>query len=196
VGAVEKSSPDLPVVTTANQALMRSDITIMQDGQVKKLPRGNRELEDVKWVYHDKIGYILPEPATVNLSNQTEQGCWSDITDQKNISEEIVNEDVFMLWFNHGNRPQNGSYQYIVVPGVSEQELNETAGNNRNIEILSNTSDIQAVKHNQLGICQIAFYNSKGENFMTFANNGQNSTLVVVDLPQGVYLGKSVTVSF
>jgi chondroitin AC lyase len=154
-----------------------------------------------------------------------------------------------MLWFNHGNRPQNASYQYIVVPDVSEQELQETAGNNRNIEILSNTSDIQAVKHNQPGICQIAFYksgeveiakdfkvrmdsqgmamlkmdrnrvkeltvsdpsrklsrilvtvsgiyNSKGENFMTFANNSQNSTLVVVDLPIGVYLGKSVTVSF
>ncbi|MCA1760585.1 MAG: chondroitin lyase, partial [Bacteroidales bacterium] len=135
LGTAIKSSPDMAVVTTANQALMRSDVTIMQDGQVKKLPRGNRELEDVKWVYHDKIGYILPEPATVNLSNQTEQGRWSDITDQKNISQEIVSEDVFMLWFNHGNRPQNASYQYIVVPGVSEQELQKTAGNNRNIEI-------------------------------------------------------------
>lgn len=31
---------------------------------------------------------------------------------------------------------------------------------NRNIEILSNTSEIQAVKHNQLGICQVAFYKS------------------------------------
>ena len=247
LGTGIKSSPDLPVVTTANQALMRSVVTVFQDGQVKKLPHGNREMENIKWVYHDKIGYILPEPATVNLSNQAEQGRWSDITDQKNISQEIVNEDVFMLWFNHGNKPQNASYQYIVVPDVSEQELAETGSNNRNIEILSNTSEIQAVKHNQLGICQIAFYksgeveiskgikvrmdsqgmvmlkmdgnrvkeltvsdpsrklsrilvtvsgiyNSKGENFMTFVNENQNNTVVVVDLPHGVFLGKSVTV--
>jgi chondroitin AC lyase len=248
LGTAIKSNPDLPVVTTVNQCLMRSDVTVFQDGQVKKLPRGNREMENVKWVYHDKIGYILPEPAKINLSNQTEQGRWSDITDQKNISQEIVSEDVFALSFNHGNRPQNASYQYIVVPDITEEELKATSSNNRNIEILSNTSEIQAVKHNQLQICQVAFYksgeveiskdlkigmdsqgmamlkmdgtwvkeltvsdpsrklsrilvtipgiyNSKGENFMTFVNNSQNSTVVVVDLPQGVYLGKSVAVS-
>jgi chondroitin AC lyase len=37
-------------------------------------------------------------------------------------------------------------------------------------------------------------YNSTGDNFMTFVNNGQNNTVVVVDLPQGFYLGKSVTI--
>jgi chondroitin AC lyase len=246
LGTAIKSKPDLPVVTTVNQCLMRSDVTVFQDDQVKKLSNGKREMENVKWVYHDKIGYILPEPAKINLSNQTEQGRWSDITDQKNISQEIVNEDVFALWFNHGNRPQNASYQYIVVPDVTEEELKATSGNNRNIEILSNTSEIQAVKHNQLQICQVAFYksgeveiskdfkirmdsqgiamlkmngnrvkelsvadpsrklsrilvtipgiyNSTGDNFMTFVNNRKNSTVVVVDLPQGVYLGKSVT---
>lgn len=245
LGTAIKSNPDLPVVTAVNQCLMRSDVTVFQDGQVKTMPRGNREMENVKWVYHDKIGYILPNAAKINLSNQTEQGRWSDITDQKNISQEIVNEDVFMLWFNHGNRPQNASYQYIVVPDVTEAELKTTSVNNRNIEILSNTSAIQAVKHNQLGISQIAFYKSgeieiakdfkirmdsqgmamlkmdgnrvkeltvsdpsrklsrilvtlpgvysaKGENFLTIPNEKQNNTVIMVDLPQGVYLGKSV----
>ncbi|TNF44587.1 MAG: chondroitin lyase, partial [Bacteroidetes bacterium] len=246
LGTAIKSNPDLPVATTVNQCLMRSDVTVMQNGQEKIIERGRRELENVKWIYHDKIGYILPEAAKINLSNQTEQGRWSDITDQKNISQEIVYEDVFMLWFNHGNRPQNASYQYIVVPEVTVEELKLSSGNNRNIEILANTSEIQAVKHNQLQICQAAFYksgeveiakdlkirmdsqgmamlkmdgnkvkeltvsdpsrklsrilvtipgiyNSKGENFITFANNSQNSTVVVVDLPSGVYLGNSVT---
>ena len=109
-----------------------------RNDKIKKLPNGNRALDDVKWVYQDKIGYIFPEPATINLSNQIEQGRWSDITDQKNISREIVSERVFMLWFDHGNRPSNASYQYIVVPDVSEQELKETSSNNRNIEIISN----------------------------------------------------------
>ena len=158
LGAAIKSQPDLPVATTINQVLMRSDVTIMQEGSVKKLPRGDRELTQVKSVYQDRIGYIFPEPATVHLSNQAEEGRWSDITDQKNISEEIVRMDVFMLWFDHGKSPDSASYQYIVVPDVSEQELMETSRNNRNIEIIANTSDVQAVRNNKSGICQMAFY--------------------------------------
>ena len=249
LGTDINSNPKLPVATTINQVLMRSDVTIMQDDKAKKLPNGNRELENVKWVHQDKIGYIFPEPTTINLSNQVEQGRWSDITDQKNISEEIVSEEVFMLWFNHGNRPRNASYQYIVVPDVSEQELMETGSNNHDIEIISNTSEIQAVKNNKLGICQIAFYKSgeveisnglkvrmdsqgmamlkmrgnriekltisdpsrklsrilitvpdiyniTGDNFIVFPDSEQNNTLIVVDLPQGVFTGKSVVINF
>ena len=66
--------------------------------------------------------------------------------------------DVFKLWFDHGKSPDSASYQYIVVPGVSEQELTETSGNNRGIEIISNTSEVQAVRNSKLGIAQIAFY--------------------------------------
>jgi len=225
---------------------MRSDVTILQDEIVKELPEGNRQLDNVKWVYQDKVGYIFPDPTTIKLSNQVEQGRWSDITDQKNISDEIVSEEVFKLWFDHGNRPNNASYQYIVVPDVSEQELKETSSNNRDIDIISNTSDIQAVKSNKLGIIQLAFYkageveisngfnfrmdsqgmamlkmqgnrieeltlsdpsrklsrmiitipdiyNVRGDNFIAFPNNSQNLTYIIVDLPQGVYAGKSVT---
>jgi len=247
LGTGIKSRPRLPVATTINQVLMRSDVTVMQDDKTIILPDGDRQLEKVKWVYQDKIGYIFPEPTTINLSNQVEQGRWSDITDQKNISNEIVSEEVFMLWFDHGNRPNNASYQYIVVPVVSEQELKETSSMNRDVEILSNTSEIQAVKSNKLGICQLAFYRAgeveisddlnfrmdsqgmamlklqgnrikelsladpsrklsrilitvsgiysvSGDGFVALPNNNQNITYFVVDLPQGDYAGKSVTI--
>lgn len=248
LGTDINSRPRLPVVTTINQVLLKSDVTIMQDGKIEVLPQGSRELEHVSWVHQDKIGYILPEPTGISISNQAEEGRWSDITDQKNISEEIVNEEVFMLGFNHGNRPDNASYQYIVVPNVSTKELIETAGNNRSIEILSNTSAIQAVKSNKLGISQLAFYkageveisedykvsmdsqgmamlkmkgsrieeltvsdpsrklsrmmitvpgiyNPSGDNIVAYPNNDQNNTLILVDLPQGVFAGKSVTIN-
>ncbi len=247
LGTDINSRPRLPVVTTINQALLKSDVTVMQDGKIVVLPQGSRELEHVSWVHQDKIGYIMPEPTGISISNQVEEGRWSDITDQKNISQEIVSEEVFMLGFNHGNRPENASYQYIVVPHVSTGELMETAGNNRSIEILSNTSAIQAVKSNKLGISQLAFYKAgeveisqdykvgmdsqgmamlkmkggrieeltvsdpsrklsrilitvpdiytiSGDNFIVIPDSKQNNTLILVDLPQGVYAGKSVTI--
>jgi len=245
LGTDINSKPNLPVVTSLNQVMMRSDVRLMQDGKLTTVPKGSRTLDKVKWVHHDRIGYIFPEPATVGLSNQTETGRWSDITDQKNISNELIREDVFSLWFNHGNKPSGASYQYIVVPDVSEQQLSETSRSNRSIEILANTPDLQAVRHGQLGISQLAFYKagtvevekgvsvqmdsqgmamlkmkngrlseltladpsrmlsrillsvtgvykSRGDHFTTLVNEGQNSTLFIVDLPQGVYLGKSV----
>ncbi|GAB4001971.1 polysaccharide lyase 8 family protein [Spirosoma daeguense] len=164
LGTAIKSTTNLPVFTTINQTLMRSDVRIMQEGKQQDVPKGNRTLDKVKWVYQDQIGYIFPEPTTINLSNQAETGRWSDITDQKNISKELVSEDVFALWFNHGNKPNGASYQYIVVPAVSEQQLAETAASNRSIDILSNTADLQAVKHNQLGISQLAFYKAGSVN--------------------------------
>ncbi|MEX2231152.1 MAG: polysaccharide lyase family 8 super-sandwich domain-containing protein [Cyclobacteriaceae bacterium] len=246
LGTDIKSRPDLPVVTTINQALLRSEVTIVQAGAAKKLSPGNHVLNEVKGVYQDKVGYILPEPATVNLSNQAEKGSWADITDQKNISREIVGMDVFKLWFDHGKSPDSASYEYIVVPNVSEQELIESSKDNRGIEVISNNSDLQAVKHTKLGIGQIVFYRAgevaissgvkvrmdspgmamvkmrgdkveeltvsdpsrtlsrvtvtlsgayepKGD-VIALSNTDSEGTLMIVDLPQGVFLGKSTTV--
>ena len=157
--------------------------------------------------------------------------------------------DVFNLYLDHGVSPDSGSYQYIVVPDISAQALRQSSGDNRGIEILSNTADLQAVKHNKLGICQLAFYKAgtitvsegmtlnmarqgmlmlkmqgnslheisvadpsrklekvmvtiaghydlKGDHFVAIPNKAQNQTLFIVDLPQGVYAGKSQTISF
>ncbi len=247
LGTAINSDPDLPVATTINQVLLRSKVTIEQNDQIQKVPSGSRALENVQWVHQDKIGYIFPENTPIHLSNQIEKGRWSDITDQKNISEEIVSKEVFMLWIDHGNEPQNAAYSYIVVPDVTVEELKESSSNSRNIEIISNTSEVQAVKNNKLEICQIAFYRAgeveisadvkvsmesqgmamlkmqenritaltvsdpsrklnkvlltvsgiydgNGSNFVAYPNQNQNNTLIIVDLPQGVYAGKSVVV--
>ncbi|MEM8968357.1 MAG: polysaccharide lyase family 8 super-sandwich domain-containing protein, partial [Bacteroidota bacterium] len=247
LGTAINSSPDLPVATTINQVLLRSDVTVLQEGESQQLPQGNRMLDNVKWVHQDKIGYIFPERTSVHLSNQIEQGRWSDITDQKNISEEIVSNEVFTLWIDHGNEPENASYAYIVVPDVEVEELERSSDANRDIEIIANTGKLQAVKSNKLNICQAAFYqageievtddlkvslesqgmvmlqlqedyiaqltvadpsrklrkvlinvsgiyDAEGSNFVAYPNSDQNTTTFIVDLPQGVYVGRSVTI--
>ena len=158
-----------------------------------------------------------------------------------------MTKEVFTLWFDHGNRPDNASYQYIVVPGVSVGELGKTSRDHRGIEIISNSRDIQAVRNSKLGICQLAFYKSgeadignglkvrmdhcgmvmlkmqgakvkkltvsdpsrklaritvtvpgayavEGKDFRARPDQKQNRTSIVVDLPKGVFTGKSVTV--
>lgn len=248
LGSAINSDPDLPVVTTINQVLMKSDVSIMQDGTSRTLRQGEHELSRVKWVHHDKVGYIMPEPARIIVSNQVEQGRWSDLTDQKHVSEDIISKEVFMVGFDHGSRPHNASYQYIVVPDVSVGEMTDTGGNNRDIEILSNTPELQAVENKKLDICQIVCYRAgeevelsngssvkmgspgvamlkmggggieeltvadpsrrlssigvtvpgtytaRSDEWVADPDKKQDTTLIRVDLPQGVYAGKSVTV--
>jgi chondroitin AC lyase len=233
-------------------------VSVFQEGIKSILPNGNREANNVKWVYQDKVGYIFPEPTKITISNQTETGRWSDITDQKNISNELVKTDIFKLYFNHGDKinetdihgkrkmDRSPSYQYIVVPNVTEQQLSETSGNNRNIIILSNTAELQGVKQTKLGIVQLAFYKSgeveinKGQTvkmdsqgmamlkmdgnkvkeitvadpsrelsrilitlpniyktkeagITCYPDEKNNKTMIIIELPQGAYLGKSVS---
>lgn len=247
LGADIHAEGRLPVATTVNQVLLRSDVTVMQNGEVKKMPKGDRELEGVKAVYQDKVGYIFPEPAKVHLSNQAEQGRWSDITDQKNISKDLVTMDVFKLWFNHGKSPDSASYEYIVVPNVAEDAFLNSSKNNRGIEILANNSTAQGVMNRKLGICQIAFYkagevdlsngmkvrmdnpgmvmlkvkdgrvkeltvsdplrksaklmvtlsgsyDTKSKHALCVPEKDGKATMIIVDVPQGVYAGKSVSV--
>ena len=158
LGAGINSSSKLPVATTMNQCLLQGDVVMMEAGEKSTLQKGERKLDQVKWILHSGIGYFFPEAQKVNLSNQAQTGSWFKVNRQSDSPKEEITKDVFKLWIAHGPQPQNASYQYIVVPSTTEKEMESQAG--RNIEILSNTSEIQAVKHSGLNICQIVFYTS------------------------------------
>ncbi len=158
IGTNVNSRPGIPVATTVEQVLLRGDVTIAQGGETKKLPRGDRKLENVKAVHQGRVGYVFPEPVSIHLSNQEESGRWSDITDQKYISTELVKKDVFKLWFDHGKSPDSASYEYIVVPNVDTSELLRTKDDNRGIEVLARNGNVHAVLNRKLGIAQMAFY--------------------------------------
>ncbi|MBP1665536.1 MAG: hypothetical protein H6Q23_396 [Bacteroidetes bacterium] len=189
---------DLPVVTTLNQCLLKGDVVVMQGNNRSIVSRGDHDLQNVKWIIHDNVA------------------------------------------------PSNAGYSYIVVPSVTEQELSRIISG-KNIEILANDTDMQAVKHIGLNVCQMVFYKAgeisvtpditisvdspglimirtegkiikeisvsdpsrrlgkihfsvsvridkKGSDFKAIWDEVEGFTEISVDLPQGVYAGRSVTV--
>ncbi|MCX6237391.1 MAG: polysaccharide lyase beta-sandwich domain-containing protein [Bacteroidia bacterium] len=159
LGAGISSESKLPVATALNQCLLRHDVVMMRGNEKSVLNQGEHQLNDVKWIFHDGIGYLFPEPQKVNLSNRPETGSWYKINHQSDSPKEEISKNVFKLWLDHGQQPQNATYQYLVVPSTTELEMSQS-GQNRNIQILSNTTEIQAVKHLDLNICQAVFYQS------------------------------------
>lgn len=157
LGTGINSRSKLPAATTVNQCLLRGDVVLMAGTQKTTIPQGERQLEQVKWILHDGIGYIFPEAQKVNLSNQAQTGSWFKVNRQSDSPKEEISLDVFKLWLDHGIQPANANYQYIVVPSTTEAEIEKSA---RNIKIISNTPEFQAVKHSELNIFQAIFYTS------------------------------------
>jgi len=157
LGAGIRSQGNRPVVTTLNQCLMRGDVTVNSGSSTQTQPKGEKQVEGVRWVFHDGIGYLFPEPTKVNLANQAATGSWYTSNKQTSTSKEELSIDVFKLWIDHGARVNGGTYQYIVMPAVSREQL--IAANQRPaVTILSNTPEIQAVWHNTLNMLQIVCY--------------------------------------
>ena len=159
LGAGINSDSKLSVATTLNQCLLKGDVVVMKGNEKSSVKQGAQQLNDITWILHDSIGYLFPEPQKVNLSNQPETGSWFKINRQADSPKEEISKNVFKLWLDHGSQPQNATYQYIVVPSATELEM---AGytNHPRIEILSNTTAMQAVKHLDSNICEVVFYQS------------------------------------
>ena len=157
LGAGISCKMKLPVATTLNQCLLRDDVTISSESKKSVIKKGEGKFENVDWVFQDGIGYIFPKPTSVNIKNSEAIGSWWRISKQTNSPKEEVKIDVFKLWLDHGERPSDETYEYIVVPATSIEKLQQKSSK-ENITIISNTPEIQVVKHSGLNIIQAVFY--------------------------------------
>ena len=146
-----------PVVTTLNQCLLRDDVTISSDNKKAVINNGEKEFANVDWVFQDGIGYVFPQPTTVKIKNNEATGSWWLINKQSDSPKDEVKLDVLKLWIDHGKRPSEETYEYIVVPATSIEELEQNTSKN-NVTVISNTPEVQAVKHSGLRMCQAVFY--------------------------------------
>lgn len=152
-----RSTATQTVNTTVNQCFKyQSDILLNDGKQTTRVKAG--QYKDVKpqWVLHNHVGYVFPEGGNVWLNNQVQKGNWYDIN--TNYSKEMIQDSIFSLGFDHGIKPKDVSYAYIVVPTVStEKEMTEYQAK-KSIKIVSNTKDIQSVYNNELKLWQTVFF--------------------------------------
>ena len=89
------------------------------------------------------------------MENNTRIGSWRDISTQYAQDDTAANS-MFTLWINHGVKPDNASYFYIVSPGLSAESVAGYA-QSPSVDMLNNTPELQAVCHHELGITGAAF---------------------------------------
>jgi chondroitin AC lyase len=158
LGTGIQSDSKFPVATTINQCLLKGDVVVKSNSKNISPGKGQREIEEVSWVFHDEIAYIFPKPVDVSLANRTYIGKWQDISKQaRALHKKQEQKELFSLWINHGKKPNNKSYEYIVRPAISVDQI-EKYRKNSEIRVLLNNPDFQAVQHRGLNLTQIVFY--------------------------------------
>ncbi|QKJ29203.1 hypothetical protein HQ865_05360 [Mucilaginibacter mali] len=143
------------VQTTVNQCFLNGDVTINAGDGIKTLNKDSRAFTDLKWMYHDGVGYLFPQKANITVSKAMQQGTWKSLS--VNGSDEVVKSSVFSAWFNHGTGPVDQQYAYIVMPAKTLEAFKAEAGK-RNFIIHQNTADLQSISYGNY--CGIVFYES------------------------------------
>lgn len=152
MGAGISSKTPQSITTTLNQAWNKGKILISTNNVMSTFKK-KANFDKTQWVWHDSIAYIFPDARNVTVSNDMQTGSWRTIN---NSQKGEVKGNVFKLWISHGQAPVAGSYEYIVVPGISDKQV--ASYNNSNVQIISNTEDMQAVTQKELKIVQAIFY--------------------------------------
>lgn len=181
LGSGISSNMPYKVNTTVEQCLLDGDVVYSKEGQKVSISNGMEQADQaLDWVWHRNVGYFFPESQKVSVKVETRSGRWYDINNTQN--KNTVSKDVCSIWLNHDELLSDDTYSYILVPGI--KSANEMKNYNvGNIEILSNTVNVQSVKNNKTGVIQAMFY--KGGTIVA------NDLKVTVDNPCALMLRKS-----
>ncbi|MGP1611512.1 MAG: polysaccharide lyase family 8 super-sandwich domain-containing protein [Catonella sp.] len=158
-------------ITKDGNELTLNPISVKVAEIVEKEGLGNGEgsmvgtdLNDTKWVHmegtvpEDSIGWYFPKGTNkLKARKVASRGNWGNIN--LKVSTDVV-KNYFELWFDHGNNPQNEEYSYVILPRKSAAET-ETYAKNPTVEILANTTDVQAAGYKNKSIIGANFWQDK-----------------------------------
>lgn len=147
LGAGIRSGSDAPVHTTVNQGVAKGNASA--DGRPVAPGTVGAALEGPSWAYNDEVGYVFPAGQRVLVSNTAQTGSW--------VGQDPVSRDAFTLYVDHGVRPSDAGYEYVVLPAASPQEV-EAYAEAPAVQVLRNDTAVQAVRHAGLRQTMATFY--------------------------------------
>ncbi len=140
--------------TTVEQSRLKGNLSYGYRNRIFDLPAGQQLLPAVEWVRHANTVYLFPNEAQLQAYSGRETGSWNEINRQYD-ERDTVSANIFSLMIMH-NRDTDSSYQYIVLPDVSEDR--QSYFRNQQFEIVANTKRVQAVYQPESQILQATFY--------------------------------------
>lgn len=138
------------------------------------------------------IGYYFPNGSSLDLKRETITGTWSSVNGNASFvaNPDSVTNDFISLAINHGANPTGATYSYVLIPGLDKEQTQDYAQNNQ-IEILANTSTVQAAADFSQGVSGYNFWNA-GEVDIT-TNGAFAFGKVIAQNPASVTIAENAT---
>lgn len=109
--------------------------------------------EEADWLHHKNVGYVFHDNLQPNGSILSYQADWPSESGQTTNTV----KDIFTFWIPHGVGPTDSKYAYIMLPSTTVEET-KSYNQNQSLEILANTTQVQAVKDNRRNITSAVFF--------------------------------------
>ncbi len=175
LGSGINSTEGVNIHTTLNQC-EAEDVNV--GGQ--SVAEGTKEqIYNTNWLYNGKVGYVFLENTDVVVSNSVQ-------TNNPSLWDEAKKNETpatFTAYLDHGLKPSNDSYAYIVVPNTTAGAVSQYAGNTP-VTVIANNEKVQAVRHDGLKQTQINFYQAGSLEY-------KDGYIITVDQPCSIIIYES-----
>jgi len=148
-------------------------------------------LTSTAWCALDGVaGYYFPGGATnLRAAFVTNTGSWSNLDDgsHNSPSTNLYTDSYLTLWFNHGIKPTNANYAYVILPNFTANSMAAYSAS-PDIVLLSNTPTIQAASKPGLGVVAANFW-VDGTNSADLIKVNKKSAVITQETTQGISVG-------
>ncbi|MDR2752134.1 MAG: polysaccharide lyase 8 family protein, partial [Clostridiales bacterium] len=100
------------------------------------------------------IGYWFPGKADVKILAERRVGTWNSVEVDPDYCTE---NDFATIWIEHGRKPTNADYAYVVLPEFSAAEVLEYS-RNPGVEVIENSAKVHAARHARLSATAANFW--------------------------------------
>ncbi|SDK83484.1 hyaluronate lyase [Glycomyces sambucus] len=212
LGAGITATDGRAVVTAVEQRNLHEDgdNRLLVDDTERALEAGlSDRLVNARWAHLDGVGgYVFPGGADGLLARrETRRGSWNDIEQGPTTGggdTTVHSRRYLSLWFNHDASPADATYAYALLPTATAEATRDWAAA-RPVTVLSNTTAVQAVGDEGLGLVAAHFWEpgdagglacdapasvlavrDGDEVHVAVADSGRTTDTAVVELPWAV----------
>ncbi len=169
LGAGINSTMGSNVITTVEHRRLVKNKSVVGEEDVyldgELMPKENYEKvkNGAKWVNLEGFaGYVLPSGGTARISKYTYVPNMADLDMDYFVSDPDAElykngKPFFEMNIYHGKNPKDAKYEYIILPNASTEET-KAYSDSPEVEIISNTKKVQAVRKPSIGLTFITFY--------------------------------------
>lgn len=166
LGAGISSTDNIAVETIVENRKLNTagSNTLTVNGEVQPATLGGAStLDQVEWAHLSgstagaDTGYYFPQTVSLAAKREARTGNWKQINPRPVTPSTPITRNYMTLWLEHGVNPNGAEVQYVLLPGKTAAQVAAYAAA-PDIEVLANSSSVQAVKETKLGITAANFW--------------------------------------